>query len=143
MIHNGVQYSFNNFIILFTAGVLTLLINGKYAYLDAFSPAVVVNDTEIEWKNIGGSKSLSVSYVSGAAIEISVLNGLLSVSLTAPQSFTGKTRGLLGVYNGDTEDDFTKPDGTMLPENSSEAEIYENFGQLCKSLFKPIFFIGC
>ena len=119
----------------FLADLLTLLINGYNVNLATFSTTMTVNDTEIEWQDSGGSKSLSVSYISGAAVEIGVLKGLLSITFTAPKTFIGKTRGLLGVYNSDMKDDFTTPDGSVLPANLSEADIYEKFGQLCKLVF--------
>ena len=119
----------------FLADLLTLLINGYNVNLATFSTTMTVNDTEIEWQDSGGSKSLSVSYISGAAVEIGVLKGLLSITFTAPKTFIGKTRGLLGVYNSDMKDDFTTPDGSVLPANLSEADIYGKFGQLCKLVF--------
>ena len=43
-----------------------------------------------------------------------------------------ETRGLLGVINDDKTDDFTLPNGTIVDINSTEEEIYYQFGLNCE-----------
>nr|KAG5693347.1 hypothetical protein BaRGS_017640 [Batillaria attramentaria] len=46
---------------------------------------------------------------------------------------SGQTLGLLGNNNGKKEDDLVLPDGTMLPNNLTERQIFEQFGQVSQS----------
>ena len=62
--------------------------------------------------------------------------GALSITMTVPAHLQSKTSGLLGIFNGNTTDDLTAPDGTVLDTNSTnEVEIYDYFGKLCRSQF--------
>jgi hypothetical protein len=72
--------------------------------------------------------------ITGWVMEISTTEGVLSIVLTVPDEAEGNTLGLLGVQNGDTSDDLTRPDGTILPSNASLKEIHEGFGMLCTFL---------
>ena len=56
--------------------------------------------------------------------------GYLAYALNLDSSKSLTTAGLLGVINGDTSDDFTYPDGTMIPPDSSDQMIHE-WGQAC------------
>ena len=46
--------------------------------------------------------------------------------------FTGKTVGLLGIWDDDTKNDFTLPNGEQIDINSKSSTIHWNFGQKCK-----------
>lgn len=76
--------------------------------------------------------SLVVAFSSGASLEVTVLPGLISIAVNAPSSLQGQSVGLLGTWNGDMNDDFTRPDGTKIPINATEFEIYYGFGEKCK-----------
>ena len=41
------------------------------------------------------------------------------------------TQGLLGTFNGDKTDDLQYPNGTTIPANASEEQIF-GLGQKCK-----------
>lgn len=75
--------------------------------------------------------NLVVSTGEGISISISLENGFLELIATLPDSFQNMTSGLLGVFNDDPDDDFRARDGTVL-QLSTEREIYEQFGLLCK-----------
>ena len=45
--------------------------------------------------------------------------------------FFNNTKGLLGVWNGNSEDDFLRPDGTHISTNSNESVIFDQFGEKC------------
>ncbi|CAH1789108.1 unnamed protein product, partial [Owenia fusiformis] len=64
------------------------------------------------------------------SLNVSVSVRSLSITVTAPQS--ASTSGLMGTLNGDPSDDFTKPDGDVLPEDSDDKTIYKDFGGLWK-----------
>ncbi|CAH1802267.1 unnamed protein product, partial [Owenia fusiformis] len=75
---------------------------------------------------------ITAAFASGFSLNISVAVRSLSVTVTAPvlTNTSIVTKGLMGTMNGDTSDDFTKPDGTVLSEDSNDKEIYSGFGEL-------------
>ena len=46
---------------------------------------------------------------------------------------TAQPTGLLGNANGLADDDMQTPDGVVIDVNSTAREVFENFGQMCKS----------
>ena len=76
----------------------------------------------------------SVVFSSGIALEVAEDNGIVSVLLVSlPRSFTNKTQGLMGNYNGDMSDDLIPRRGNQsLPLNSTLQQIHENFGVTCE-----------
>ncbi|NXD71354.1 MUC4 protein, partial [Eolophus roseicapillus] len=58
------------------------------------------------------------------AISISAASRILSVVCSLPNQYHNSTKGLLGVWDHDPADDFQMPNGTSIPVNSSEEEIY-------------------
>jgi len=49
---------------------------------------------------------------------------------------------LLGTWNDDPDDDFTLPDGTVLPSSSSLRDIHFKFGVKCNYI-QSCFFLDC
>ena len=70
--------------------------------------------------------------IPGWTIHVGVGEGMLDMQVSVPKSAFEKTMGLLGVYNGDEEDDLRTPNGTTVPSNSSTRVIHYSFGELCK-----------
>ena len=81
-----------------------------------------------------GNNSVSAFFKEGVKMEIKVENGIISVMLiTLPSSLKGKTRGLMGNFNGDTSDDLIpKSDTKAISSNSSLENIHSTFGITCK-----------
>ena len=81
-----------------------------------------------------GNNTYGAVFSSGAYVEVREENGTLSsVIVAVPSSFRGKTRGLMGTYNGNTSDDLVPRFGaTPLTLNASIQEIHEHFGITCK-----------
>ena len=46
-------------------------------------------------------------------------------------SLAGKTSGLLGNFNGDPDDDFQTPDGSLVAPDADMKTIHYEFGLLC------------
>ena len=46
---------------------------------------------------------------------------------------TAQPTGLLGNANGLADDDMQTPDGAVIDVNSTGREVFEKFGQMCKS----------
>ncbi|XP_066276587.1 mucin-like protein isoform X1 [Branchiostoma lanceolatum] len=77
----------------------------------------------------GTNGSVVAEFTSGARLEIFEKSGVPSAMVHLPEDYMGQTKGLMGVWNGDVNDDFTRPDGTILSPNATDEEIYA-WGQL-------------
>ncbi|KAL3861926.1 hypothetical protein ACJMK2_007937, partial [Sinanodonta woodiana] len=66
--------------------------------------------------------------LSGISMNISLREGMLALGLSMPKTFAGMTKGLLGNFNEDPNDDFMYPNGTHLVGNVSERDLF-NYGQ--------------
>ncbi|KAH9505495.1 hypothetical protein Btru_057451 [Bulinus truncatus] len=72
---------------------------------------------------------ITASFLCGVSLKIQVASKSLLIELDVLKELHNKTRGLLGNFNGDRSDEFTLPNGTVLPSNISEREIYEQFAK--------------
>lgn len=80
-----------------------------------------------------------VYFHSEIEIKIQVKTLQLALSTTIPEEYKGQVKGLMGDFDGDPDNDFILPDGTVLHNNLTESDrqIFENFGKHCKyGLFK-------
>ena len=59
-------------------------------------------------------------------MNVSIVTGILAFNIAVPSS--ENITGMLGNYNGNPNDDFVLRNGTMLPSNSTETQLY-SFGQ--------------
>ena len=90
--------------------------------------------------NLNGSVAVSrpqnisflVTFPSGISVTATEVTESLSIVFAAPVKFKGYTKGLLGTWNDDQQDDFLRPDGTTLPSNATGREIHFSFGLQCK-----------
>ena len=96
--------------------------------LTSFVP-VENNSNSVMIRNDNGSLVLSTA--SQAHLEINKELSFLYVMLQLGPAFVRQTDGLLGYYNNDPSDDFLLPDGSKIPRDSSEKEVYHNFGIKC------------
>ncbi|KAM9544223.1 mucin-4 isoform 1-T1 [Guaruba guarouba] len=70
------------------------------------------------------ASSVMAVFDGAIAISISAASRILSVVCSLPDQYRNSTKGLLGVWDHDPADDFQMPNGTSIPVNSSEEEIY-------------------
>ncbi|XP_053842503.1 mucin-4 [Vidua macroura] len=70
------------------------------------------------------ASSVTAVFNGTIAVSVSATSGILSVVCSLPVWYCNSTRGLLGVWDHDPADDFQMPNGTSIPVNSSEEEIY-------------------
>lgn len=90
-------------------------------------------------KAIGGNLSasipekncLQVSFPSTTSVNFCVKKEMLSFVVSLSEDFKNTTKGLLGTWNDNPDDDFTRPDGTVL-ESPSFRDIHFSFGVKCK-----------
>ena len=109
---------------------MKILVNKNDYSTSYFATTQTINDTDITWST-GNKTQLSVAYESGVSAIIQVFPSQLTIQVTSSTSHVNNTVGLLGVVNNDISDDFTRPDGTILSINSTQEEIYYQFGKLC------------
>ena len=79
-----------------------------------------------------GNNTVVAEFTGGAIIEIQVKNKIISVMLvTLPIHYRGLTKGLMGNYNLQTEDDLIpKGSSSPIPLDSSKEDIF-TFGNTC------------
>ena len=116
----------------FFAGGLEVLIDGQILqeFYNLSNVSVILNDSVAVSRPQGNS--FLVTFPSGISVTVTDIKGSLSIVFAAPLSFQGQTKGLLGTWNNDQEDDFLTPDGTILPSNATGRQIHFNFGLKCK-----------
>ena len=61
---------------------------------------------------------------------------MLSFVVTPADDYKNNTKGLMGTWNDDPEDDFLLPDGTVIPPSSTSRGIHFEFGVKCE--YTPI-----
>ena len=87
------------------------------------------------------NNSFVTTFPSGISVKVTAIKGSLSIVLSAPDKFKRLTRGLLGTWNDDPDDDFLRPDGITLPSNATGREIHFDFGLHCElSVIYVVFF---
>ena len=117
--------------IIFTGG-LEVLIDGQLfqGYNTLTNISVLLNDSLAVSRPT--NSSFLVTFPSGISVITAEIQGSLSIVFAAPTLFKGHTKGLLGTWNGNKEDDFLKPDGIILPSNATGRQIHFEFGLKCK-----------
>ena len=98
--------------------------------LDNFTEAVDFTSVSLE-KSEEVANTLVVSLPEGLMVELKPGPGLLQVTVYVPASMENNTKGLLGNYNGNAEDDFEFRNGSMLGPDSTEEQLFV-FGQSCE-----------
>ncbi len=106
------------------------LVNGQGVDFNGV-PEQQFNNVILEDKD---NNTLSARFSSGAYLEVSEENDILSVILVSlPDSFRNGTSGLMGNFNEDPSDDLLPQGGTApLATNSSLQDIHEQFGVTCE-----------
>uniref|UniRef100_A0A8C5N0R0 Mucin-like protein n=1 Tax=Leptobrachium leishanense TaxID=445787 RepID=A0A8C5N0R0_9ANUR len=70
------------------------------------------------------SDSITGTFEGQLSVSVSASLGLLYASVSLPNEFINKTKGLMGTWNYDQKDDFLSPNGTTIPFESTEEEIF-------------------
>ena len=94
-------------------------------------------------RNINGS--ISVTFTGGYHLEVVAQNGFLSlIKASLPDGEKGMTRGLMGNYNDNPDDDLIpRGESVSLPTNSTIQKIHYDFGLSCELLVSnPYLFYG-
>ena len=75
---------------------------------------------------------LEVSFPSTTSVKFCEKKEMLSFVVTPGDDYKNTTKGLLGTWNDNPDDDFTLPNGTALPPSSTLREIHFGFGVKCE-----------
>ncbi|XP_060028196.1 mucin-4 isoform X2 [Erinaceus europaeus] len=76
---------------------------------------------------------VSASFDGAAVVSVEARSDLLHASCGLPEEYRGSTEGLLGLWNGDPEDDFRMPNGSTVPPGSSEETLF-HYGMSWRSM---------
>ncbi|XP_067024678.1 uncharacterized protein [Acropora muricata] len=109
-------------------GGLEVLVDGQIfqEFFNLTNVSVILNDSVAVSRPQGNS--FLVTFPSGISVTVTDIQGALSIVFAAPLPFQGQTKGLLGTWNDDQEDDFLTLDGNILPSNATGRQIHFNFG---------------
>ena len=77
---------------------------------------------------------LAVSFPSATSVQFCEQKEMLSFVVTPGDDYKNATKGLMGTWNDDPDDDFTLPDGTVLPSSSTSRALHFGFGVKCEYL---------
>ena len=111
---------------------------------ERFGVSVYIHGTRVSFlhEQVQAFSSLSISHQLNGTANVTFTNGvvlsatgsneILDVILTIPTTFKNHTKGLLGTWNDNPDDDFLTSSGTTLPPNSTEEELFHGFGQTCE-----------
>ncbi|CAH1789481.1 unnamed protein product, partial [Owenia fusiformis] len=104
-------------------------------------PPTTLDETSLS-VGVDSDGVVTAAFATGFSLNVSVSVRSLSITITAPiltnSSIT--TTGLMGTLNGNTLDDFTKPNGEILPDNSTDWAIYHDFGELWRITYSESIF---
>jgi hypothetical protein len=100
---------------------MILLMNG----VEISRNSIPNNDVYIAWDDA----SLNVSFPSGWTINVGLGKRLLTLLYTGvPKSAFNNTRGLLGLYDNNPNNDLMTPSGTILPLSSTTRDLHYGLG---------------
>ena len=96
----------------------------------------LTNQSEEVGRNLSVSNTeencLQVSFPSTMSVNFCEKKEMLSFVVTPADDYKNNTKGLLGTWNDETDDEFTLPDGTVLSSSLSSKDIHFKFGVKCK-----------
>ena len=81
---------------------------------------------------VNGMFSIGTPLGNGIRVRKAANGSLLTIVTAFLPSYENSSFGLVGKWNGNIEDDFTLPNGTVLPIDMSESEIFHKFGEECE-----------
>ncbi|XP_030855019.1 uncharacterized protein LOC105438079 [Strongylocentrotus purpuratus] len=74
------------------------------------------------------SDGILVAFEGGSGLQLKAAEGALIIQVVPHSSLREQTRGLMGTWNGDVNDDYMTPEGNILSPNSTTEEVYFQFG---------------
>ncbi|KAL3832190.1 hypothetical protein ACJMK2_023853, partial [Sinanodonta woodiana] len=87
-----------------------------------------VQDEYISLSRDNSSRTITVVFSTDLSLNITVRVKMLAVSVMLPTEYKGKSRGLLGNFDDNPDNDFMFPNGTALSSNATDRDIFK-YGQ--------------
>ncbi|XP_013227682.3 sushi domain-containing protein 2 [Columba livia] len=104
----------------------------KDSNLEVLLNQKVVSFSEQSWLDLKGlflhstaDQNITVMFSSGSGVEIRGSGGFLALTVLLPEKFMNHTQGLFGVMNGNTEDEYTFRNKTMMSVHASPQQLFE------------------
>ncbi|XP_040205585.1 uncharacterized protein LOC120936885 [Rana temporaria] len=119
-------------------GSISTLINGQhvsFTYSEDMDAEINGNTPNVFLLK---NDSITATFEGILSVSVSEYSGMFSAVSSLPDQFLGKTKGLLGTWNNDQSDDFMRPNGTTIPSDSSEQDIY-HYGLLWEAKLNNLF----
>uniref|UniRef100_A0A8C8UDM4 Mucin-4 n=1 Tax=Peromyscus maniculatus bairdii TaxID=230844 RepID=A0A8C8UDM4_PERMB len=101
---------------------IRVLYNNRTVAFDTNHTEEVFNTTGVLMTQNGSQ--VSASFDGTVTISVIALSNILHASSSLPEGYRHHTKGLLGVWNDNPEDDFRMPNGSTIPSKSSEETIF-------------------
>ena len=116
--------------LLFEGGILFLVNNTEYPNATSFGtlPTIIEDSVSV----VKTSEKLFKISSGGTGITVRDEKNHLIVTIVLSDDLFGKTRGLLGNWSGNTDDDWLLPNGTILSPPLTDEQIHFDFGEKCK-----------
>lgn len=116
---------------MFEGGMLFLVNGVEYSGASSFgtSPTLIENAVSVVKPD---DSRLILSTSGGSGMEIRDEANHLVITIVLENGLFGKTKGLLGNWSGNADDDWMLPDGTILPPPLTDEQIHFDFGEKCE-----------
>ncbi|XP_066283029.1 mucin-like protein [Branchiostoma lanceolatum] len=75
------------------------------------------------------NSSLLIFFYNELSVKVTAQKAMLHLEYAVPDQYQKKTKGLLGYWDGNSENDFVAFDESVLPSDSSEEDIFNLFGE--------------
>ncbi|XP_019620648.1 PREDICTED: mucin-like protein isoform X1 [Branchiostoma belcheri] len=75
------------------------------------------------------NSSLLIFFYNELSVKVTAQKAMLHLEYAVPNKYQKKTKGLLGYWDGDSENDFVAFDESVLPSGASEEDIFTQFGE--------------
>ncbi|XP_046852402.1 uncharacterized protein LOC124445696 isoform X2 [Xenia sp. Carnegie-2017] len=87
-------------------------------------------DSGISLSYLNNTFEISTPLGNGVRINVAANGTFFTFVVALLQEYKNSSLGLAGKWNDDIEDEFTLPNGTVLPIEASDSQIFYNFGEL-------------
>ncbi|XP_040285946.1 uncharacterized protein LOC120999139 [Bufo bufo] len=101
-----------------------VLINGYDVSFTKDETGTYINDTNPAVFLKNDSSTITATFEGSVSVGVSAQLDVLTAITNLPNNFLNNTKGLLGTWNNDQSDDLFFDNGTTIPINSSEEQIF-------------------
>ena len=90
-----------------------------------------VNGSDVELSR-DENGTITALFLCGISVSFTNIENTLVIDIAVAEDFIGRTKGLMGAWNENSDDDFLRPDGKTLPTDATPQQIHYEFGLKCK-----------